>query len=83
MEHSDSCLIPIYVQIEGKGNLKRHAHICLPKAGDIKSIKTLCEPLHMDMNEEARKQLRKEHKMTLKKSRLKRLKLKKQDVSIY
>lgn len=78
IENSNSCLIPVYLTLESRGNLKRHALICLPEVTDASNIKTLFEPHHEDPNEKHRKQKRKEHLKELKKSRKNRVKLKKQ-----
>lgn len=72
VENSDSCLIPIYIQIDGKGSLRKHALICLPKTGDFNIINTLQEPLHEDDNESKRKELRKEHRQSIKRIRRKK-----------
>ncbi|XP_004931529.2 ribonucleases P/MRP protein subunit POP1 [Bombyx mori] len=78
IENSNSCLIPVYLTLKSRGNLKRHALICLPEVTDASNIKTLFEPHHEDPNEKHRKQKRKEHLKELKKFRKNRIKLKKQ-----
>ncbi|XP_068618365.1 ribonucleases P/MRP protein subunit POP1 [Battus philenor] len=77
IDRAESCLVPIFLQIEGKGNLKQHAIICLPQRNDIKAIKTLFEPVHEDLNEKLRKEKRKQHLQLLKQVKRKRRKIKK------
>ncbi|CAH2091046.1 unnamed protein product [Euphydryas editha] len=82
IENSDYCLVPIYVQILGKGNLTKHATICLPETKDISSGKKLMEPHHEDPNKKLRKQKRMEHRKYLKQMRRKRIKLRKTQVNV-
>lgn len=75
IEKADHCLVAVYIQILGKGNLRNHALICMPQGDDIKSSKILSEPKHEDTNLKLRKVKRLEHKKTLKQLKRKRAKL--------
>ncbi|XP_045495916.1 ribonucleases P/MRP protein subunit POP1 [Colias croceus] len=75
--NTGSCLIAVYLKIEGKGVMRDHALICLPNVEDITSTKLLCEPHHEDTNAKLRKEKRKENKKLLKQLRRKRIKLRK------
>ncbi|XP_045766894.1 ribonucleases P/MRP protein subunit POP1 [Maniola jurtina] len=75
--HCNHCLVPVYIQIIGKGNLKKHAMICIPNKSDISSKEKIMEPHHADGNAMLRKQKRAEHKKLLKLMQKKRIKLKK------
>ncbi|XP_038206285.1 ribonucleases P/MRP protein subunit POP1 [Zerene cesonia] len=75
--NTDSCLIAVYLKIDGKGVMRDHALICMPNVGDITSKIIICEPQHEDTNTEKRKEKRKENKKLLKQLRRKRQKLKK------
>ncbi|CAG4950015.1 unnamed protein product [Colias eurytheme] len=75
--NTGSCLIAVYLKIEGKGVMRDHALICLPNVEDITSTKLLCEPQHEDTNAKLRKEKRKENKKLLKQLRRKRIKLRK------
>lgn len=83
VDNGNSCLIPIYVQMIKKGNIKRHSLICLPIGTDVTSINTLLEPLHKDYNEDKRRLFRKEHKKAIKSLRRKRRKFKEKMVCVY
>ncbi|XP_049873943.1 ribonucleases P/MRP protein subunit POP1 [Pectinophora gossypiella] len=80
MEHAAQCLVAVYIQMHGKGNLKRHALMCLPQSGDIGDIKNLFEPHHADPHEKLRKQKRTLHLKNLKQWRRQRVKLRKKGV---
>lgn len=77
MENADYCLVPVYLQIMKKGNLSRHAMICIPQTKDITSKDNIMEPQHEDQNTRLRKQKRFQHHKLLKQMRKKRLKLRK------
>lgn len=78
MGNSENCLVAVYLQILGKGNLKRHALICLPQvANDLTSMKALFEPHHPDPYEKIRKQKRVQHLKEVKRWRKTRVKLRK------
>ncbi|XP_023934193.2 ribonucleases P/MRP protein subunit POP1 [Bicyclus anynana] len=77
--NSHHCLVPVYIQIIGKGNLKKHAMICIADKSDI-CLNSLLEPLHEDFNFKLRKQKRTEHKSYLKQMRRKRIKLRKKKI---
>ncbi|OWR43157.1 hypothetical protein KGM_213530 [Danaus plexippus plexippus] len=72
----DACLIPLYVKVEGKGNLTSHAMICFPLPQDVCSKNPVMEPHHMDENLKLRRQKRQEHKKLLKQKRRRQIKLK-------
>lgn len=83
LDDSDNCLIAVYLQILGKGNIKRHALICLPQVvDDLTSKKTLIEPHHPDLNEKIRKQKRAQHLKDIKKWRRNRVKLRKKGTEV-
>lgn len=82
IEHSDRCLIPVYIQIIGKGNLTKHAMICIPRKTDVSSKEKVTEPHHDDENAKLRKQKRAEHKKLLKQMQRKRIKLRKKKVHV-
>lgn len=77
IKNASSCLIAVYLQMIGKGSVKRHALICMAESKDLSMIKTLFEPRREDSNEKLRKQKRLEHKINLKRLRRKTVKLKK------
>ncbi|CAH0729854.1 unnamed protein product, partial [Brenthis ino] len=77
IENSDYCLVPIYLQVIGKGHLTKHAMICMPQIKDISSNQKLMEPHHEDPNEKLRRLKRREHNKVLKQMRKRRLKLRK------
>ncbi|CAH2240858.1 jg27254 [Pararge aegeria aegeria] len=82
MENSDHCLVPVYIQIIGKGNLTKHAMICIPNKRDISLCEKLMEPHHEDGNTKLRKQKRAEQKILLKRMQKKRIKLRKKKTPI-
>ena len=69
IEDGDRSLVPVLLEVEGKGRLSKQTLLCLPFSGDQKDL-DLVEPLHEDAKEGERKEKRKEHKVT--KKRLKR-----------
>lgn len=78
LENSENCLVTVYLQILGKGHLKRHAVICIPQPVDkLTSSKTLFEPHHLDPNEKIRKQKRAQHLKDIKRWRKHTVKLRK------
>lgn len=82
----ENCLIPVSISLNGRGNVKKFAIICLPKKQDIhqngknranfthKPIFT--EPIAKDANETKRKQLRLNHLQLLKRLRRQRVRIK-------
>lgn len=73
--------MPVYLQMAKKGNLKRHAIICLPKPEDNTS-ETPMEPLHTDNNEKVRKQLKVQHLENVKRIRRRKNKLKSKGIKV-
>ena len=65
----DRSLVPVVLEVEGKGRLGQQTLLCLPFPGDEEDL-DLVEPLHEDAKEGERKEKRNEHKVT--KKRLKR-----------
>lgn len=83
MENNENCLVAVYLQVLGKGNLKRHALICLPQLIDnFTSTKTLFEPHHPDPYEKIRKQKRMQHLKDIKTWRKNRVKLRKKGAMV-
>lgn len=83
MKYSENCLVAVYLQILGKGNLKRHALICLPQlVDDLASSKTLFEPHHPDPYEKIRKHKRVQHLKDIKRWRKTRVKLRKRGAMV-
>ncbi|XP_050351530.1 ribonucleases P/MRP protein subunit POP1 [Nymphalis io] len=82
IENSDACLVPVYIQMLGRGNLTKYATICLPLIKDITANQELMEPHHEDPNTKLRKQKRIEHKKLLKQRRRMRIKLRKKQIVI-
>lgn len=72
-----NCLVAVYLQIIGKGNIKKHATICMPESSDIVINGRVLEPHHQDNNVKLRKQKRLEHRKTLKKVKRRNIKNKK------
>lgn len=82
----ENCLIPVSISLSGRGNVNKHAIICLPKKQDLrqngknranfthKPIAT--EPIAKDTNEAKRKQMRLDHLMMLKRLRSRRVRVK-------
>ncbi|XP_028170834.1 ribonucleases P/MRP protein subunit POP1 [Ostrinia furnacalis] len=77
IENPSSCLVPIYLKMVNKGNLKRNALICLPEKLDVSNVNSLFEPHHEDSNEVLRKKKRKEHKANIRRLKKKASILKK------
>lgn len=64
---NENCLIPIKLTLVNKGKATRYAVICLPHASDFgKKIKAPVEEMQQDPNQKKRNELRKQHKMFLK-----------------
>lgn len=75
----DKCLIPVTIQISGKGHLAPFSHICVPKFSELQNtaIKLRSAPvekLHTDKNKTKRKIFRREHSKVLKRLRRQRIK---------
>ena len=68
-DDGDRSLVPVLLEVEGKGRLSQQTMLCLPFPTDQEDW-DLVEPQHEDAKEEERKEKRKEHKVT--KKRLKR-----------
>ncbi|KAM3966154.1 LOW QUALITY PROTEIN: POP1 ribonuclease P/MRP subunit [Aphomia sociella] len=81
-EHTEDCLVAVYIRIANKGCLKKHALICLPEHDDHININMLTEIQHNDPNEKLRKEKRLEHKANIKRFRRQRIKLKKKSCVI-
>ncbi|KAG5887847.1 hypothetical protein JTB14_005613 [Gonioctena quinquepunctata] len=77
---SENCLIPVHITLTQKGLCKRFSIICLPEEGDVKIEPK--EPISVDPNEKLRKEMRKEHKMLLKRLRRRRVRAKKNSKKI-
>ncbi|CAG9793930.1 unnamed protein product [Diatraea saccharalis] len=79
-ENTASCLVPVYLKIAKKGNLKQNAIICMPEEGDLLVMpqELPCE----DPNEKIRKQKRIEHRRQLKQLKRRRNKLKKAEKQV-
>ena len=69
IDDGDRSLVPVLLEVEGKGRLSQQTMLCLPFPTDQEDW-DLVEPQHEDAKEEERKEKRKEHKVT--KKRLKR-----------
>jgi len=69
VDDGDRSLVPVLLEVEGKGRLSQQTLLCLPFPGDEEDL-DLVEPLHEDAKEGERKEKRNEHKLT--KKRLKR-----------
>lgn len=57
-----AALIPVKLEMVGKGNMKAYTMICIPKIEDIKIGAHIEEPPHHDKTEVERKTLRERHK---------------------
>ncbi|KAL4712027.1 hypothetical protein ACJJTC_003694 [Scirpophaga incertulas] len=64
IDSSDICLVPIYLKMVKKGNIKQNAIICLPHEKDFLTLPN--EPYCEDPNEKIRKEKRKAHLCELK-----------------
>ncbi|XP_046969059.1 ribonucleases P/MRP protein subunit POP1 [Vanessa cardui] len=82
IDNSDACLVPVYIKMQGKGNLTKYSTICLPLLKDINASEELMEPHHEDPNTKLRKQKRMERQKLLKQRRRKRIKLRKKQTVI-
>lgn len=80
IENHNFCLIAIYLKVIFKGNLRRHALICLPEASDVYNWKALYEPPHKDPNEKLRRHKKFEHVKYIKHMRRQSIKLKKKGI---
>lgn len=74
---SENCLIPVCIHFVKKGSCKQFAVICLPQDGDL-NIEPV-EPKCKDPNENLRRQMRKEHKVLLKRLRRRRIRAKRDE----
>lgn len=82
----DSCLIPVHIIMNTRGNPEDFSIICLPKRLDFKqnshnrqmhdNESVYTEPLKNDANEKMRKELRKNHLALLKRLRGRRVRIK-------
>merc|ERR1712192_326689 len=69
IEDGDNSLVPVLLEVEGKGRLGQQTMLCLPFPTDQDDL-DLVEGKHEDVKEEERKEKRQEHKVM--KKRLKR-----------
>lgn len=81
-----NCLLPVSIDIAGRGNAEKYAIICLPKKSDLKreqraqrnliNVPIYTEPQRNDSNETKRKSLRAKHMQLLKRLRRQRVRKK-------
>lgn len=73
-----NCIVPVRISLDKKGIAKRFARMYLPFSKDVIGCigtSSVTEPLHIDENQYARKNLRNEHKLLLRQLKRKKTKV--------